>query len=881
MSTQRAALKRIETWFATRNQAPFAFQRRAWKAFLAGSHGIIQSSTGSGKTLAVFLGPVLEHFVELASLKSENAASSSKQRGENSDQSAPATVRRKRRLSSSLRVLWITPLRALAADTEENLVQVGRELGLDWHIEKRTSDTSSSVRQKQMQAFPEVLITTPESCCTMLSQPNAAERFASLQLIVVDELHELIGTKRGVQVELALARMRRLQPKVRLWALSATLGDTETAKSVLIGCESADETSLNRADCHELEKADPPGEQASKCKSANFAWIQGDSRVRLELLPLLPEKADSFPWSGHIGTRLVKQVADCIRPTESCLVFTNTRSQTEIWYRALLTQLPELAGRMATHHGSLDQSLRWWVEDNLRSGKLKCCVCTSSLDLGVDFTKVDHVIQVGSPKSIARLLQRAGRSGHAPGRSSRLTFVPTNAMEVLEFVGLQDGIRERRIESRSPLKAPLDVLIQHCVTLACGDGFQPNELLDEVRSTAAYRDLSDQDWGWVLDFIAHGGSSLSAYPDFHRVQLVAGRYQVADARLAKLHRMSIGTIVSDASMLVRYMNGASIGTVEESFIAKMKVGDTFMLAGKILKLIRVHQNTAYVRKSKSGVSAVPRWLGGRLPLSGELSQAVRCRLDQASHGKLATPELRWMKPIFQMQEQLSAIPAEDELLIETWKNRDGMHLFVYPWEGRLVHEGLAALVALRISRWMPVTFSITMNDYGFLLLAKGFSGWNTAFFDKLFSLENLEEDILSTLNATEMAKRQFREVARVAGLIFQGFPGQRKQAGQVQASSNMFYDVFEKYDPDNLLLRQTRAEVLGFQLQIDRMRSALQRILASRPLVRDLVRPSPFGFGLIVDRLRERVSSEAIEDRVQRMLADFEAKKQAKVSGRK
>ena len=566
-------------------------------------------------------------------------------------------------------MLWITPLRALATDTQTNLGRAIDQLGLPWQIEKRTGDTDAAVKGRQRKRFPEVLITTPESLTLMLSWPGTLERFSELKLLVVDEWHELMGSKRGVQTELALARVRNIQPNARVWGLSATIGNLDEALRTLCGSQA--------------NKSDAPGQ-----------LIRGNLKKRIEINSIIPSDIERFPWAGHLGIRLAPDVAKLISKTQSSLVFTNTRSQTEFWYKALLKCDPTLAGQIAVHHGSLSRSRRQWVEDSLRDGSLRCCVCTASLDLGVDFTVVDHVIQIGSPKGNARLLQRAGRSGHQPGVPSKITFVPTNAIELVELAAIRDSIKEGKIESRPALSKPLDVLAQHVVTVALGDGFVADELLSEVRSTTAYGQLTDEEWQWVLDFAERGGSSLTAYPDFHRIALEDGRFTVPDKKVARLHRLSIGTIVSDAAINVKFLKGGRLGTVEESFIGRMEPGDKFMLGGKLLELVKIHDNTAWVKRGKGATTTIPRWMGGRMPLSTELSQAIRVKFQEARDGKFESDEMKSIKPLMKIQNEWSVIPATNQLLIERLKNRDGYHIFFYPFDGRLVHQGLAALFRL-------------------------------------------------------------------------------------------------------------------------------------------------------------------------------------------
>lgn len=845
------ALQPVEAWFRSLGRQVFAFQRQTWLNYLAGRDGLVYAQTGTGKTLAAFLGPVIEHLMQAAATSETNPeAQPEATRAGSSEQAlaahqppadqpraAKARALRQRRKVSQLRVLWITPLRALATDTEVNLRAAVEALQIPWSVEKRTSDTKASVRARQREALPEVLITTPESISMLLSRDDGVSRFSALRLIVVDEWHELLGSKRGVQTELALARLRRLQPEARVWGLSATIGNLEQALATLVGHAAAGRAAL----------------------------VRGEVDKRFEIQTLIPTEIERFPWAGHLGGRLIPQVAEIVRSAATSLVFTNTRSQAEIWYRALLAEMPEFAGQMAVHHGSLDQQLRWWIEDRLRDGKLRCCVCTSSLELGVDFPVVDRVIQVGSPKGSARLIQRAGRSGHRPGEPSRITFVPTHAMELVEIAGLQKAVAAGHIESRVPLVKPLDVLAQHVVTVALGGGFVADELLDEVRTTVAYQTLSADEWRWVIDFAERGGSSLTAYPDYHRIALVDGRYRVPDRRIATLHRLSIGTIVSDAAIQVKYLKGKGIGTVEESFVSRMESGDRFMLGGKLLELVRVHDNTAWVKRGRGQVTAIPRWMGGRMPLSTELSEAVRQELEASISGTFDGPAMQAVRPLLELQLDWSTLPASDELLIERVSNRDGHHLFVYPFEGRLVHEGLAALWALRLSRLRPISFSMAMNDYGFVLVSPTEAPLDEGLRGGLLSSQNIADDILSSLNATEMSKRQFREIARVAGLLFQGYPGQRKLSRHLQASSNLFYDVFWEYDRENLLLKQARREVLEQQLEEKRMRQAVERMERSRVLIMTPARLTPLAFPLVADRLRDRLSSETFAQRIQRL----------------
>ena len=801
----------IDAWFASRGWKAFAFQREVWDAYLAGESGLVHAATGTGKTLAAWLGPIIE---SLSSLET--------------------AVRARKR--SSLRVLWITPLRALAADTAEALREPLRDLGIPWSVETRTGDTTAAQRARQRRRLPEALVTTPESLTLLLTNADAAEIFQDLRLVVVDEWHELMGTKRGVQVELALARLRALRPDVRTWGLSATIGNLDTALTTLLGVR----------------------QRAGRL-------VRGVEPKSVIVDALLPPKIERFPWAGHLGTQLLPQVVAAIEEGSSAIVFTNTRSQTEIWYQAILEARPDWAGTIALHHGSLDRARREWVENGLRAGRLRCVVATSSLDLGVDFSPVDRVLQVGSPKGIARLVQRAGRSGHRPGAPSRVSCVPTNALELIEVAAARDGIECAAIEARLPVERPLDVLAQHVVTVALGGGFEPRELLAEVRGTHAYVALRDDEWEWVLAFVSTGGSALRAYPEHARVVVRDGRWVVESSAVARRHRQSIGTIVGDGQIAVQYLRGGALGSVEESFIARLRPGDRFVFAGTPVELVRVRDMIAWVRRAPNVRGAIPRWMGSRLPMSDPLSTMLRRRLGEAAAGTFRGEEMEAMRPLLEVQRRWSRIPAANELLIERVKTREGQHLFFFPFEGRLVHEGLAALFAYRIARLLPITFTMSANDYGFELLSVDPAPLDEALAAGLLSPEALLEDVPASLNAAELARRQFREIARVAGLVFPGLPRSGKTARQLQASSGLFFDVFQRYDPGNLLLDQAHREVLERQLESSRLGRALERLAGSTVVITTPARTTPLAFPLLVDRTRSRVSSESLVDRIRRM----------------
>ncbi|GLK90306.1 ligase-associated DNA damage response DEXH box helicase [Pseudomonas turukhanskensis] len=811
-------------WFALRSWKPFAFQKEVWQAVKNGESGLLHATTGAGKTYAVWFAALNRFAKPLPAAKPSTRPTTRK----------PAMA--------PLTVLWITPMRALAADTARALQAPLDELQIAWSVGMRTGDTSSAERARQSRKLPSALITTPESLTLLLTGANARATFAGVRMLVVDEWHELLGNKRGVQLQLALARLRQWNPQLIVWGLSATLGNQPHAMDVLM----------------------PVGR-----------LVQGKLPKDLLVDTLLPPGIERFPWAGHLGLRMLGQVVAELETSSTTLVFTNTRSQAEIWYQALLEARPDWAGLLALHHGSLSREVRDWVELALKQGALKAVVCTSSLDLGVDFLPVERVLQIGSPKGVARLMQRAGRSGHAPGRPSRVTLVPTHSLELLEAAAAQTAVAERRIEARESPEKPLDVLVQHLVSMALGGGFQAEALLAEVRSAWAYRHLTDEEWQWALAFIRHGGHSLTAYPDYRRAEPDAeGLWQVPDARLARRHRMSIGTIVSDASLSVKWWakggSGGSLGSVEEGFIARLRPGDGFLFAGRLLELVRVENMTAYVRRATSKKAAVPRWNGGRMPLSSELADAVVDKLGEAAKGVYASPEMRLLQPLLAVQASWSALPTAHTLLAEVHKSREGWHLFLYPFAGRSVHLGLASLLAWRLGQGQPLSFSIAVNDYGLELLCASPIDYTQVLTPALFNSDNLLHDVLASLNAGELARRRFREIARIAGLVFSGYPGAAKSARQLQASSALFFDVFQQYDPSNLLLTQAQQEVLRQELDVQRLQHTLERLQGRTLDIRLVKRATPLAFPLLVERFRESLSSEKLADRIKRMVQDLE-----------
>ena len=804
----------LDAWFAARGWKPAAFQREAWARYRGGHSGLLHAPTGSGKTLAVFGGPLLEGLAAKAS------------RRDPLPKKPAATGHR-------LRHLWITPLRALARDTAENLRTPVADLGLDWRVGLRTGDASARDKRLARGGGFDVLVTTPESLSLLLSYADGALQFAGLASVIVDEWHELLGSKRGVLLELALARLRALAPGLRTWGVSATLGNLAQARDTLV----------------------PTGDAV---------LVQGRTPRATRVETLLPEPGERFPWAGHLGLSQLPRVLATVMRAPTTLLFTNTRAQAELWHQALASVWPEEPTTLALHHGSLDPALRSAVEDGLRAGALRCVVATSSLDLGVDFPTVEQVVQVGSPKGIARLLQRAGRARHRPNESSRIVCVPTHLLELAEFAAVRASVRDGRVEARAPLRLSLDVLAQHLETIALGSGFDETAMLAEVRTTHAFAELDATHWQAVLDYLARGGSALAAYPDFRKLERDdTGLWRMPDRRQALRHRLSIGTILGAGSVAVRFLRGGHLGQLEEAFVGRLRPGDTFLFAGRSLELVKLHEMTAYVRMATRPAGAVPRWEGGRMPLSTQLAQAVETQLATRLAGM---PERAAAAPLLDLQERASALPRPGALLCELVRARDGLQLFVYPFAGRTAHEGLATLLAWRWGQRAPATFSTAANDYGFVLATdarQALLGEDDI--AALLSPDDLEEHLAQALNLAELARRQFREVARVAGMLPPSLPGRAPRSLRaLQASSGLLFDVLAKHDPGHVLMGQAEREVWEHLLDTGHLRAALADCARRQLVLRHPRRLTPLAFPLWADRSRGGLSTEDWRTRVQR-----------------
>lgn len=802
------------TWMKKSGKRPFPFQIDAWQHYLGGDSGIVNAPTGSGKTYSLMVPIVLD------GMSTED-------------------------WEDALQAIWITPIRALAREIQHAGEEICQGLGIAWKVAIRTGDTSAQERKSQIEKAPQILVTTPETIHLLLATRGYPNYFSHLKAVIIDEWHELMGSKRGVQMELALSRLKSIAPGLRIWGISATIGNMDQAMQVLFGSWAWE-------------------------KTRHLYWIKSDVKKAIEIETIMPDEIETYPWTGHLGIRLIEKVIPIIYQSRSTLLFTNTRGQCEIWYQKLLDVAPDLAGQMAMHHGSMSRELRDWVENALHEETIKAVVCTSSLDLGVDFRPVETIIQIGSPKGVARFVQRAGRSGHRPGATSKIYFLPTHALEIVEGAALKEAIRRNIMEERIPFIRSFDVLMQYLVTLAVSEGFNAELIRQEIQNTFSFRTISNEEWQETLAFTASGGS-LDAYEEYKRLgRDKLGLYRITQRSIATRHRLSIGTIVGDNAMIVKYLSGKSLGNIEEWFISKLNPGDRFWFAGKSLELVRIKENVALVRKSRAKDGRTPSWQGGRMPLSSQLSEMIRLKFDEYVNDQGKDVEVTTLEPLFEAQLKHSIIPQRHEFLIENFQDREGYHLLMYPFEGRYVHEGMGALLSYRIGQIKPMTFSIAMNDYGFELLSDREIPIEEALEQGLFYTNGLQRDILASVNAVEMARKRFRDIASIAGLVFKGYPGKYKKEKHLQSSTSLLFEVFKDYDPNNLLYLQAYDEALVFQLEEARLREALDRIAGQKIRLIKTPVPTPFSFPIIVDRMRERMSTEKITDRIDRMKLAFD-----------
>jgi len=804
--------KIIQNWMSDKGISPFKFQIQTWQKFGSGYSGMVVAPTGFGKTYSVFLALISDFLNHPDNYK------------------------------KGLKMIWITPLRSLSKDIAKAMQEAIDEIGLDWTVGVRNGDTDPKVRQQQVKNMPEILVATPESLHLLLGQKNHQRFFTNLQTIVVDEWHELLGSKRGVLVELGISQLRNYVPKMKIWGITATIGNLDEAMEVLI----------------------PYNIKKTK--------VTAKEHKKIEILSVFPNEVEILPWAGHLGQKLADKVVPIILESKSTIVFTNTRSQSEMWYQLLLNAYPDFAGQIAIHHSSIDAHLRIWIEENLSSGKLKAVVSTSSLDLGIDFKPVDTVIQIGSAKGVARFLQRAGRSGHSPFETSKIYCVPTHSLELIEVSALKEAVKQNVIEPREPQVLCFDVLVQFLMTLAIGDGFYPEETYERIKQVYTFQEMTDEEWKSMIDFLTIGGSALKSYEEYHKVVVMEdGLHKVTSRRIAMLHRMNMGAIVSDAMLKVKFISGGYIGMVEEYFISRLKKEEKFILAGRVLEVAMIKDMTVFVRASK-GKAQAPSYLGGRLPLSSNLGQFLREKLSGALNPKASEKELKFLHPLLVNQEERSHIPKDNEFLVELIKNREGYHLFMYPFEGRLVHEVMAALIAYRISKLAPISFSMAMNDYGFELFSDKEIPLNEENLDKILTRENLMTDVISSINAAEMARRKFRDIAVISGMVVQNFPGQQRSNKSLQSSAGLIFKVLEDHDPNHFLVRQAYTEVFNMQFQEQRLVEAFKRIEKSKIILKFANAFTPLSFPIKVDSLRQTLTSEDLDSRIQKLIQQAKKK---------
>jgi len=784
---------------------------------LEGKHGLLNAPTGSGKTYALWFPIVLNYIKNNPDYRSTH--------------------------KKGLKAVWITPLRALSQEIKQSAERITQDLGTQMTVGIRTGDTSTKERAKQRTTMPDLLITTPESLHLLLSSKGYAKLFKDCTAIVVDEWHELLGSKRGVQMELGLSRLKTVCTDLRIWGISATIGNLEQAREVLLG------------------PATPQLE--------NSVLVKANLNKKITVKSIIPKTMEKFPWRGHLGLHLLEDVVPIINNSRTTLLFTNTRSQCEIWFQKILEKHPEYAGEMAMHHGSINKETRLWVEQAIRNESLRAVVCTSSLDLGVDFAPVETVVQIGGPKGVARFLQRAGRSGHRPGKESVIYFLPTHAMELIEASAMQKAVLHHAVEDRIPYLNSFDVLLQYLTTLAVSDGFYPEEIFPEIKQTFCFQALSEDQWQWLLNFLVMGSQSLKSYDEYKKVDVEEdGKFKVNNRAVAMRHRFQIGTIVGDATISVRYQKGGYIGSIEEYFISKLSPGDVFTFAGRNLEFIRIKGMSAHVRNSSKRTSKVPSWMGGRLSFSAKMSELLRQELYTAELPKAKQSiEIQSLAPMFAKQREESIVPQPHQFLIETFKTSDGYHHIFYPFEGRAIHEGMSSLLAYRISLLTPITCSLAFNDYGFELLSDKPIDIQAILDNNLFTADYMLSDLQKSLNSNEMARRKFRDIAVISGMVFTGYPEKGVKMKHLQSSSELLFDVFKDFEDDNLLYQQAFTETFEHQLEEGRLRLALERIAQQEIVWKQCSRPTPFSFPIITDRLREKLSNEKLADCIKRMTA--------------
>ncbi len=782
---------RFTAWFAGRGWTVRPHQQAVLAASRAGQDVLLIAPTGGGKTLAGFL-PSL---IDLAAHPREG-----------------------------LHTLYVSPLKALAADIARNLTAPVSEMDLPIRIETRTGDTRSDSRRRQREKPPHILLTTPESLAILLSLADAERVFGGLSCVVIDEIHALAGGKRGDQLALGLARLAAIAPGARRIGLSATVAHPDAIAAYV----SADG------------------------KGAGVARITVADGAPPELSIMLPE--GHLPWAGRMGLVNAPQILARIREARLTIVFVNTRAQGELLFQALW-KLNDETLPIALHHGSLEREQRQRVETAMAAGALRAVVATSSLDLGIDWGGVDQVIQVGAPKGVSRLLQRVGRANHRMDEASRAALVPANRFEVLECEAAVKGVAARELDGDPPRPGGLDVLAQHILLTAAAGPFLPDALFAEIRRASPYATLTRADFDDLLRFVEDGGYALAAYERYRKLFRDAeGRVHIRSERIARQARMNVGTIVEAPLLKVRYAGrgGQALGEVEEYFANLLSPGDTFMFAGKLLRFIRIRETTVEVADGGTGEPMVPAYAGGRLPLTTNLAARVRAMLhDPGSWGDFPPPVQEWLR----LQRAASALPGPDDLLVETFPREGRWYLVAYTFEGRNAHQTLGMLLTRRMERFGHAPLGFVATDY----VIGVWSANEPDHIDALFEQDMLGDDLEAWMAESSMLRRTFRNVAVIAGLIERNHPGMEKNRRQVTVSSDLIYSVLRRHQPDHILLRATRADAAGGLTDLGRLSAMLGRIAGQIRHVR-LDRVSPLAVPVLIDIGRENVRSEADED---------------------
>jgi ATP-dependent Lhr-like helicase len=826
-------------WFASRDWTPRAHQLELLAKAQAGRSVLLIAPTGGGKTLAGFL-PTL---VELSGLHDPPRAARAK-----SPSGLISTGRGVRR-EGGLHTLYISPLKALAVDIARNLERPVAEMELPIRIETRTGDTPISKRQRQRRDPPEILLTTPEQLALLLASADAPYLFGSLKRVILDELHALVTSKRGDLLSLGLARLFRPAPDMASVGLSATVAEPEELARFMVPQRGGDGA---RADIIFAAAGAPP----------NVSML--DTRERL-------------PWAGHSARHALDEIYRLIETHRTALVFVNTRSQAEAVFQQLWN-INEGNLAIALHHGSLDVAQRRKVEGAMAAGLLRAVVCTSSLDLGVDWGDVDLVINVGAPKGASRILQRIGRANHRMDEPSKGVLVPANRFEVLECRAALDAIAEDA-QDTPPLRiGALDVLAQHVLGCACGGPFVAGELYAEVTTAAPYSGLTREDFDAVLDFVATGGYALKAYDRFARIrQDKDGRWRIANQNVAQRYRLNVGTIVEADMLKVRLVRtraakviprgGRLLGQVEEYFVETMVPGDTFVFAGEILKYEAIVEDAVYVSRSAAEDPKVPAYEGGKFPLSTYLAARVRNLVAHPQEWRELPQQVReWLE----IQAWRSQMPGSAELLVETFPRANKHYLLCYPFEGRLAHQTLGMLLTRRLERARLRPLGFVANEYALAVWGLGDVAQRIERGEfslaELFDEDMLGDDLEAWLSESALMKRTFRNCAIIAGLIERRFPGQEKTRRQVTISTDLVYDVLRSHQPDHILLRAARADAATGLLDVRRLADMLSRI-RGRIVHKALDHVSPLAVPVMLEIGREAVYGEATES----LLAEAEA----------